>query len=62
MSRKKEKRLQLRLSDIVFGKLNAICKTNCKTRTAVIEDLILSEYGKNKAYEKWFYDDIGKKS
>lgn len=62
MDKRKDRRFQIRFSNIIFRKLEAICKVTNRTKTAVIEDLILSEYNKNKAYEKWFYANIDKKS
>lgn len=61
MTRKKN-RISIRLSDTIFYKLLAISKATDKTKTAVIEDLILSEYGKNKVYEQWYNSIFRNKS
>lgn len=56
----KTKRIGIRLSSILFRKLIAICKVTGKSKTTIIEELILSEYEKNKKYEEWYYHNLDK--
>lgn len=60
MSKNKKRWISIRASEIMFRKLVAICKVNGKTKTAVILDLIASEYEKNKKYEWQYYADLDK--
>lgn len=60
MTKNKTKRIGIRLSSVLFRKLVAICKINKKSKTAIIEELILSEYEKNKKYEEWYYNNLDK--
>lgn len=60
-SLKKTREIKIRCSESLFRKLVAICKITGKTKTSIIEDLIHSEYEKDKRYEKKYYADLEKK-
>lgn len=59
--RKKRNRIEIRVSELIFRKLAAIVAVSGKTRTALIEDLIETEYEKNKKYRDKYYADLEKK-
>lgn len=60
---KKNRWISIRVSEILFRKLVAICKATGKTKTAIIEDLIIEEYDRKKQkYEKWYYSDLNKEA
>ncbi len=52
---KKDHEVKIRVTEIMLRKLTAICSVTGKTKTAVIEDLILKEFKKNKQYEDRYY-------
>lgn len=54
MRNKKDREITIRVSDILFRKILAICKVTGKSKTGLIRDLVLQEYEKNKKYEAWF--------
>lgn len=58
MKLNKKHRIETRISEVLLRKLLAICAVSGKTRTAVIEDLILAEYEKNKKYKDRYYADL----
>lgn len=53
MKEKKTKRVQIRLSEMIFKKLMAICGATGRSATRAIEDLIENEYRKDSKY--WDY-------
>lgn len=53
MKDKKTKRVGIRLSEMAFKKLMAICGVNSKTVTNIIEDFIETEYRKDSRYWDW---------
>lgn len=57
---KKNFRICMRFSETVLRKLLAISGVSGKSRTAVIEDLILGEFGRNKKYLDRYYEDLNK--
>lgn len=56
----KTREVKIRCTETLFRKLLAICKVTGKTRTAVIEDLIASEFKKNMKYSNQYYADLNK--
>lgn len=58
MRNNKDRVVTIRVSDLLFRKILAICKVTGKSKTGLIRDLILQEYEKNKKYEAWFSADI----
>lgn len=54
----KTREVTIRLSELAFRKLVAICKVTGKSKTGLLRDLILLEYEKNKKYEAWFDADL----
>lgn len=57
----KTKNVAIRLGEVCFRKLLAICKVTGKSKTGLIRDLINAEYEKNKKYEAWYNADFGEK-
>ncbi len=53
----KKYRIGLRISKSTLNKLLSICSVTKKTRTAIIEDLILKEFSKRKEYEQAYYNE-----
>lgn len=60
MVKKKDRKLQIRCDETFLRKLLAICAETGRSKTAVIEDLVTSEYAKNKKYERWYYANLDK--
>lgn len=56
----KNHEIKIRCTENLFRKLLAICEVTGKTKTSIIEDLILIEYAKNKKYEEKFYEHFKK--
>lgn len=48
---RKDKEIRIRCTKGLLRKLMAICVVTGETKTAVITDLILSEYAKNTKYQ-----------
>ena len=57
---KKSKAIKIRCSEILFRKLSAICAVTGKTKTAILEELIMTEYDRNKKYSDQYYMDLDK--
>lgn len=53
MNKGKNKKIQIRCDEIFLRRLEAICSETRRSKTAVIEDLVNTEYSKNKNYERW---------
>lgn len=60
-TKQKQKRVDFRLTEIMFRRLMAIVRVTGKSRTAVIEDLIAAEYDKSRKYRDRYYGDLEKK-
>lgn len=56
----KNKIIQIRCTETLLRKLLSICVVTGRTKTAVIEELICTEYEKNKKYETQYYTDLEK--
>lgn len=56
---KKNKELKIRITEPMLRKILAICTVTGKTKTAIIEDLIIQEFKKNKKYEEQYYANLG---
>lgn len=59
--RNKNRTIHMRTTELINRKLMAICSVTGKTKTAVLEDLISTEYGRNKKYDAQYYADLEKK-
>lgn len=60
MENKKSKEIKIRCTETLLRKLMAICAVKGKTKTAIIEDLILQEYKKKQRYEEKYYEEFYK--
>lgn len=58
--RKKNKTISIRVSDVCFQKLLAICAVSKKSKTALIEEFISKEYNQNYLYERKLISDLNK--
>ncbi len=55
MMKQKKYRIDMRLSEPIMRQFLAICAVKQKNRTAVFEDLIREEYGKNSLYQEEYF-------
>lgn len=56
----KKKHLDIRMAEIMLQKLLAICAVTGKTKTAMIEDLILREYDRDSRYGKQYIANLNR--
>lgn len=54
-------RLFIRCDDIFIDKLEAMCKVDKKTKSALIRDAVYEKYNKNREYDKMYWNLIDSK-
>lgn len=61
MNKKRERHITIRVTEVMFQKILAMCDVTGKTKTGFLRDLIAREYGKNKEYERRYLDNLNER-